>query len=271
MNLARIACPNLGTCRDSSCPYNHQSARSSGDSFSGSAFANQREVEGMTGRSGQYVGSRKGGNAVPVRQTGGDLPAFLQNRLREMTVRSGGNEREIRGGALAHIPAKVSNKNHQAPVDWKAVATSSSRANAVQARREELVELVSLRDERRRAMRLLDEEIKELQEKLLHKKKSESIESMRAVCREVSVNIADAHDRSTSFLKFVEEERHRLLGLLISVGKSGLTADTMPLVKEQERIFDEIKNLFQATRNNIEFIGTEFRANANARLGSRGS
>lgn len=270
MNSARVACPKSSACKDSNCPYNH-SRPSNVSGFSGSTVASKRAVEGMTGNSGQYVGSKKGGNAVPVKQTG-DLPAFLKSRLvnnKVPTVRSGGNEKEIdRNGSLSHISARPPQVSvaDEAQVDWKTVALSRVKAGVLAKRQDELRELISLRDEHRRTVASLEKEIKEVEDSTCRQPQAESDSTTRVLCRDISVRIADVYDRSKVNMTFLGEERDRVLDLLKMIGRSGL-ADTASLMKEQEQIFSEIQELFDATRRNIEFIGTEFRANASNRLG----
>ena len=78
INESRIQCQTLlsrGACFIPVCPYNHD-MRSSVDSAKPKSDTTNRQ----TGHKGQFVGSVKGGNSVPIRITG-EIPAFLQSRL----------------------------------------------------------------------------------------------------------------------------------------------------------------------------------------------
>jgi hypothetical protein len=78
INDSRRPCPHKlarGQCLVPNCAYNHGPT-----SMEASVGPNNDHIKAQTGSDGQFVGSRKGGNAVPIKQTG-DIPSFLQNRL----------------------------------------------------------------------------------------------------------------------------------------------------------------------------------------------
>jgi DNA-binding transcriptional ArsR family regulator len=152
-------------------------------------------------------------------------------------------------------------------MDWKSAVLSQANWTTLERRKEELRKLISSRDEGRRVLRSLEEEIGAMQSKI---NSSDSSESFRKLCREISVRIADTQDRLKGSLSLVDEEMRRVMETLNVVGESGLV-DTFSSVKEQEKIFKEVSRLLEATVRNMEFIGTEFRASASSRLGTRGN
>lgn len=264
MNQARIACPQLtstGQCLTRNCQYNHSRVGPS-SSLSGTADANAAAVAGMTGWSGQYVGSRKGGNAVPVSQSG-ELPKFLQGRL---PVRSGGNDREVRlVSAMAAIPAAPAKRTDAPVIDWKAVALSKAAAKSESSGRkaeltEELAKLSSLCGERQAALSRLEQEIQSLRYRL-----PQASEPLRQKYQAVSVKAAEMHDRAVGTAAIVAEEKERCRSFLAAMEETNLV-DVSEVRSNQDRILAEVERLFEAYRKNYEFIGTEFRAAAATRL-----
>jgi hypothetical protein len=157
INESRRTCPQTlarGSCYVPDCPYNHEMVSTNERSTS-----NNDVIIAQTGSYGQFVGAQKGGNAVPIKQTGG-IPSFLQNRIKQNTlstrslperpggsfnvprsvqtfgppptqntgqysVRTGGNEHQIPlSGVFANIPAQRETKAESVRIDWKAAAMS---------------------------------------------------------------------------------------------------------------------------------------------------
>jgi hypothetical protein len=161
---------NEGVCNDRGCPYSHDLTRVAKDVPRSSATRSYEES--LSGRAGEYSGSRKGGNAVPI--ASGTVPLFLRKQVAAggsapttssrsetpvsqatgeslkasslATGRSGGNEVEIRNipEIYKRAPTKRTDegKDTEPIIDWRTIGTFSDK---IKAKRAELDKLKSKR------------------------------------------------------------------------------------------------------------------------------
>jgi hypothetical protein len=87
MNPARMPCPQLnstGKCFVDNCPYNHSVIEFGKPTAAAQQASDKTKLaQVLTGSGGQFVGTRKGANAVPVATTQG-LPSFVKKAAEKL-------------------------------------------------------------------------------------------------------------------------------------------------------------------------------------------
>lgn len=89
MNPARMPCPKMlamGKCDADSCPYNHSKINTGKSDHLVQAASKSRMAQILTGASGQFVGGSKGANTVPISNTSGGLPSFVQKAAKKLVT-----------------------------------------------------------------------------------------------------------------------------------------------------------------------------------------
>ena len=285
LNPARITCPELVAgrrCSTSGCPFNH-SAPAKPVGFSGSAIANSESVRGLTGAKGQFTGSSKGANSVPVKNTG-ELPAFVQSHLKSLNSpssagvsqqasysqrqvdaprsghqsenRSGGNQRDVRlVDQMARIPA---NRPRQvAPVvDWKAEAVKARPARDRLS--QDLSELLRAKETHRGEIQSLDDEIEELQQKIREYQPTVSSTDKRKY-QQVSIELMKVKERS-DLLGVMLDEQEELHNQTISTIRECGLIDIREYCSEQSRLLAQMRELSERFQSNADRMSADFRA-----------
>lgn len=270
---ARIPCPNInrfGSCGDQNCGYNHtfQSALPSSDM---NRMATERASQ-FTGGSGQFVGSKKGGNAVPIRQTDG-LPSFLSAKFGAVNsgavdakppprvIESGGNSRQLPAShMMSHIPAQR-DKPASAPIDWKAVALSKVKAKSTTSTQkadleQRLADLVRQQDEKTKMLRALEEELN-----VLHRtREQQSVKGVDSnLILSASMGCENLREMCKAYTSSVAETSQNMRNIFSQMESTGLV-DLSDVKRSQDDILGEIRAAYDKLNRLCEHVGTEFRA-----------
>jgi hypothetical protein len=270
---ARIPCPNMsrfGTCGDQNCGYNHgfQSSSSQNDM---NRVSTERASK-FTGGSGQFVGSKKGGNAVPIRQTDG-LPTFLSAKFGVIgsravdamppprVIESGGNSRQLPASHLiSHIPAQR-DKPKTEPVDWKAVALAKVKAkstiNTPKAELEQrLTDLLRQQEEKTKLLKNLDEEL-EMLRRAKSQPQGSGIDSNLILS--ASMGCETLREMCKAYSSSVDETSQNMQSIFSQMESTGLV-DLSDIQRSQDDILGEIRTAYDKLNRLCEHVGTEFRA-----------
>lgn len=283
INTSRLPCPELrarGMCSTPGCAYSH-TVRVDNSVYTEPPPANKAPIGNLTGTSGQFVGSRKGGNAVPVKQSG-DIPAFLRHKIGSPSasstppseqMRTGGNDVPVRPTTmLANVPIQRVKEAHHAPVDWKAIALSrvATKPGIISKKEQlesEIAKLSAIENEKQRTLAEIDKELA-----YLHQRREEALRrgggvDIQAV-QSASIDMRNLIDRCGALAAAVEEERARATQALDLMESTNLV-DLGEIRLAQAQILDEITAGFEKFRKLSEFNFTEFKVTVHKARNSR--
>jgi hypothetical protein len=262
----------MGHCSQPACPFNHSFTQREAPGIVNPGNARADSLKNQTGSNGRFVGTRKGGNAVPIKQTG-DVPAFMRLKLAcpsvstsqptATGVRTGGNEIMVKPtGVLAHVPIQRPEKNNDSNIDWKQFAlTVAARKSSTHTRKleleNELTGLIQIESEKQRALQEIEGELRAMTQ---HRDTLVSCGydfDMKLV-QESSVELKTLMDRFGAFESAVDEERSRANRVFDLMESTGLV-DLQDLRKAQSLVLDEISEALNKFRKLSEYNFTEFK------------
>lgn len=267
MNPARIQCPDIvstGRCNASGCPYSHVKVQ---NNVSAAEISSQKSLS-ATGRNGQYTGTSKGANAIPVAK--GQLPSFLQNLKQPSSVTPGYVSASrpveaapvLRGmdgqsmGAQAVSAYRLNRVSTSRPVDTELHAPAAPvRPEVFSSRDDELTRLRKIKESKIQEMKKLDEEIANLSPN------SASTETLQFA----SIEIAKVQEFTQLYQGMVGDEIRTKLKSMMDKIESTLLLDSNALATysaQQCVIVEEMKKMFKALNANVSKLGVDFRMKA---------